>query len=147
MSSQSMTHTEVKPIAAEGTRFSEKSLEQRSIGTVGTSLDSLTERLNSIAGGYTYAYIAEKTLTNPATARRYMLGHPPSTQFLILFMIWRRVSPDYLLTGQGPPMMSDYPGYVLRSCSTQAIMHELGRRFDAVDKMITSECYIQHRWL
>ncbi len=63
---------------------------------------TLHDRLNAATRGLSYRQVADKTDTNHETARRYLNGQPPSTEFLAALCARLSISGQWLLTGRGP---------------------------------------------
>jgi hypothetical protein len=82
---------------------------------------AIHQRLRSVVATKTYRELGDMTGTNAETARRYILGQPPSLEFVVALCDKQGVSPTWLLTGDGPMRASEARSHALR----EANAHEL----------------------
>lgn len=104
----------------------------------------LHDRLESIAGEYSYRRLSELTGVNAESVRRYMQGASPSADFLIALSARLGVSGEWLLTGKGPIKTSDARSHALREAKPAellgAVAAAVERLTDRVDRL---ELFVQ----
>lgn len=82
---------------------------------------ALHQSLRTVVASKTYRELGDMTGTNAETARRYVLGQPPSLEFVIALCNKQGVNPTWLLTGDGPMRTGEARRHALR----EANAHEL----------------------
>ncbi|MEM1423135.1 MAG: hypothetical protein AAGH64_03935 [Planctomycetota bacterium] len=104
----------------------------------------LHKRMASVVGETSYAAVAEKTRTNAATARRYLLGQPPSVEFLQALCDAHRINAHWLLTGQGPMFSRDVREHALRHANPTELMSAIARALESLtDRLDRLETFVQ----
>ncbi|GAB4516821.1 MAG: hypothetical protein Tsb0013_21240 [Phycisphaerales bacterium] len=104
----------------------------------------LHKRMASVVGEASYAAIAAKTRTTPATARRYLLGHAPSVEFLQALCDAHHVNAHWLLTGQGPMYSRDLKHHALRHANPTELMSAIARALESLtDRLDRLETFVQ----
>lgn len=105
------------------------------------SIETLHDRLSSVASGATYRSLAQLTETHPETVRRYMQGQSPSVEFLASVCRALSVNADWLLTGRGPQRADQVRAHALREANPTelhaAIASTISTLVERVDRLET----------
>jgi len=105
---------------------------------------ALHARLRDVVGNRSYRMLAEVTDTNPETARRYMTGHAPSTEFLVKICERFSINGEWLLTGQGPMHLKDAKAHALQQASAGELLHSLARAIEKLTERVDRmELFVQ----
>ncbi len=86
------------------------------------SSNGLHLRLRSVVGQRTYRELCELTGINAETVRRYVLGQPPSVDFVMGLCKSQGVNPTWLLTGEGPMRASEVKSFALRDANAHELL-------------------------
>lgn len=105
---------------------------------------ALHQRLRDVVGNRSYRMLAEVTGTNPETARRYMTGHAPSTEFLVKICERFSVNGEWLLTGRGPMHLKDAKAHALQQATAGELLHSLARAIERLTERVDRlEVFVQ----
>ena len=88
--------------------------------------DGITARLNELFAGRSNASIARELDLKPETVRRYRTQGKISIRLLQRLARRRRISPLWVLLGEGPKHVEP----PLAEAATDVLMIEIGRRLD-----------------
>ena len=106
--------------------------------------DSLHDRMNSAAGSRTYRKLAELTRTHPETVRRYMQGQAPSVEFLMSMCTALGISGEWMLTGNGPMLLSEARSYALKHADPTELLSAVADTIESLDNRVARlEMYVQ----
>lgn len=84
--------------------------------------NGLHHRLRTVVGQRTYRELSELTCINAETVRRYVLGQPPSVDFVMGLCKSQGVNPTWLLTGDGPMRASEVKSFALRDANAHELL-------------------------
>lgn len=93
-------------------------------------LSPLHDRLHAVLAGMNYRRIGELTETNAETARRYMHGAAPSTEFLAAVCVRLGINGEWLLTGRGPMKAKDVRGRALDEATAHELLHAMANTIE-----------------
>lgn len=86
------------------------------------TMSGLHHRLRTVVGQRTYRELSELTGINAETVRRYVLGQPPSVDFVMGLCKSQGVNPTWLLTGEGPMRASEVKSFALRDANAHELL-------------------------
>lgn len=86
------------------------------------SPNGLHHRLRTVVGQRTYRELSDLTGVNAETVRRYVLGQPPSVDFVMSLCKSQGVNPTWLLTGDGPMRASEVKSFALRDANAHELL-------------------------
>lgn len=84
--------------------------------------NGLHHRLRTVVGQRTYRELSELTGLNAETVRRYVLGQPPSVDFVMSLCKSQGINPTWLLTGDGPMRASEVKSFALRDANAHELL-------------------------
>lgn len=94
----------------------------------------LHDRLRAAVGDKTYRQVADLTGTNAETTRRYMLGQPPSVEFLAALAAGLSLNAEWLLTGRGPMHRGEVRAHALQEANAHELLHAVA---DTLERLLT----------
>lgn len=92
------------------------------------SCAKLTARLQDILAGQSFRELGDATGVSAETARRYLRGERPSTQFIERVCLLHGISANWLLLGIGPKCLPDLPLAYAKLASSDLLVDELAER-------------------
>lgn len=96
----------------------------------------LNRRVRLVVGSQTLRQIAKIGGVSVETARRYMNGTTPSSEFLGRVCEKLGLNAEWLLLGEGPMLLEGVHAEALKHATNEQLIGEIARKFDSMNERV-----------
>ena len=97
---------------------------------------ALNHRVKMVVGSQTLRQVAKIGGVSVETARRYMNGATPSSEFLGRLCEKLGLNAEWLLMGEGPMLLDGLHADALKYATSEQLIGEIARKFDGLNDRV-----------